>query len=99
MEIKQFHNKNQIIKKEGKSIILQSYTSDVLKYDMFNDMLKFGKDWNYSNTTLKHIYLFIDEFVDDSEIRAVKFEKYRSKYLQQLVNKKVILIDNELKSI
>lgn len=59
MKIEQFKNKNQfIIRDEGK-IFLQSYDSLVAKIE--NGVLYLGDDWDYSQTTLRHLYAFFDE--------------------------------------
>lgn len=58
MRIEQFKNKNQfIIFGEGK-VIFQSYDSVICIVDE-NGKIKFGRHWNYSHTTLKHLYLFL----------------------------------------
>lgn len=73
---------------------LQDYESIVAKYDIYNKILTFGKDWNYSSTTLKTIYNFIFEFVEVPEIREVNSKTKKKEYLEKLINNKIILVDN-----
>lgn len=75
-------------------LYLQDYKSIVAKYDIYNKILTFGKDWNYSNTTLKTIYNFIFEFVEVPEIREVNNQTEKKEYLKKIINNKIILVDN-----
>lgn len=75
-------------------LYLQDYESIVVKYDIYNKILTFGKDWNYSNTTLKTIYNFIFEFVEVPEIREVNNQTEKKEYLKKIINNKIILVDN-----
>ena len=58
--IRQFYNKNQFIMDDDKKIVFQSYDSIVAVIDKKTGALFFGNDWNYSNTTRKHLYLFFN---------------------------------------
>lgn len=75
-------------------LYLQDYESIVAKYDIYNKILTFGKDWNYSNTTLKTIYNFIFEFVEVPEIREVNNQTEKKEYFKKIINNKIILVDN-----
>lgn len=52
-----------VIKKDGK-VFLQSYQSIVAMYDIKNDMITLGRDWNYSRTTLKYVKKFMGMIID-----------------------------------
>ena len=91
MEILQFSNKNHFIIKKDKKIILQSYKSLVAEYNTDTKNLIFGINWNYSNTTLRNLYKFIDFFITDFDIDKIKNKKA---YLQKLIKKNLIKIDN-----
>lgn len=62
MTIQQFYHNNQfVVTDDYGNIYLQSYNSVVAR--IANDRtLTLGTDWNYSNTTLRHLYRFIDEY-------------------------------------
>ena len=62
MKVQQFYNKNQFLIEGNGFKLLQSYSSQVAKIE--NGVLYFGCDWDYSRTTLKHVYLFINDFLN-----------------------------------
>lgn len=59
--------KNQFVIEDEKYITFQSYNSTIceiaknggLGYDL---VVKFGKNWNFSITTTKHLYRFLKEY-------------------------------------
>lgn len=55
--------------------ILFSYESEVLRYNPRNkDMTVYTHTANYSRTTKKHVRLFCDEILNDSEIAPAIFD-------------------------
>ena len=55
--------KNQFIITEGNTIAFQSYNSRVCEIVKpcgmgYDALVRFGRDWNYSQTTAKHLYSF-----------------------------------------
>lgn len=48
---------NQFIRRTDKATYFQSYQSVVCKLDGINIVL--STDWEYSNTTRKHLYMFL----------------------------------------
>ncbi len=62
----QFHNKNQFLLHNNGTLIFQSYDSTIaILSTEHGGTLTLGRDWNYSQTTLKHLYLFIKEYIGD----------------------------------
>ena len=62
MKVEQFYNKNQFhLYGEGKDI-LQSYDSTVVVIDRATREITLGEDWDYSTTTSKHVYLFLEDY-------------------------------------
>ena len=61
-KVEQFHNKNQFIIEGEKEVIFQSYNSTIAIYNYTTMRLTLGVDWDYSRTTLKHLYLFMEEY-------------------------------------
>ena len=56
--------KNQFVITEGKTTAFQSYDSRVCEIVKpcgmgFDVLVRFGRDWNYSQTTAKHLYSFL----------------------------------------
>ena len=62
VHIYQLDHVNQFIIDSDDYRLFQSYNSLIAIYDKKNRVLLLGKDWNYSNTTLKHLYLFIKDY-------------------------------------
>lgn len=102
MKVKQFYNKNQFIIEGENKTVFQSYYSIIAEIDE-NGNLKLGRDWDYSNTTLKHLYLFLnDYFCELNEnikelLRYLNRETNKRKYIQKLIDTKKIEYDNNLK--
>ena len=48
---------NQFVIKTEKAVYFQSYKTVICKWDGINLIL--SKDWMYSNTTRKHLYMFL----------------------------------------
>lgn len=98
MKVEQFYNKNQFIIKGDDKIIFQSYKSTICVLDNKNKTITFGKHYNYSNTTSKHLYLFLEYYVNMIEL---KHSKNKKKTLQEYINNKkynnyTIILDNML---
>ena len=58
--------KNQFVIIEGNTIAFQSYDSRIcdIVYNCgmgFDVLVRFGRDWNYSQTTAKHLYSFLKQ--------------------------------------
>lgn len=101
MKVEQFYNKNQfLIRGEGK-IVFQSYNSIIAEIDKDGN-LKLGKDWDYSNTTAKHLYLFLNDYVCllkeelKQKIYTLWKENNKRKYLQNLIDNNIIDYDKNL---
>lgn len=56
MKVKQIKNKNQFEIIHNGVTYFQSYKSLIAKW---GTILTLGEDWNYSQTTLKHLYIFM----------------------------------------
>ena len=52
---------NQFVIQVGNTLYFQSYDSIVCVYEPTTKMVIFGRDWNYSVTTRKYLYQFLDE--------------------------------------
>lgn len=63
LKIEQFEHKNQFIITTPNAYFLQSYNSTVARVTRGEQSgLALGSDWDYSNTTLRHVYEFIKRF-------------------------------------
>lgn len=96
MKLEQFYNKNQFIirDEENRKIYFQSYNSMIAIWDRNKGTLVLGKKWDYSKTTSKHLYLFIDDycFIEDFNINS----KTKKHDIQKLINNGVIQYDEDL---
>jgi len=94
MKVEQFINKNQFhLYGNGKNI-LQSYDSTVVVIDYtptFKIIL--GRDWDYSTTTSKHVYAFLEEYGN------IDFYGIRNKraYINKLINDGKIQYDETMR--
>ena len=63
MKIKNFHHLNQFVLSDWSKDYFQSYQSMICKVAHDKSELTFWCDWDYSITTLKHLYMFLYEYV------------------------------------
>lgn len=100
MKIENFEGvKNQfLLTEDNGDVTLQSYNSIVAKID--NGILKFGEDWDYSTTTSKYVYKFIELFINrisikqKEKIKIALFKKNKKTYFKRLINIGYIPITN-----
>lgn len=99
MKVEQFYNKNQFIIFGGDAMFtLQSYNSIVAKIDNKGTLI-LGNDWDYSKTTLKHLYLFINDYFNflcdfTQKLFGYEFNNSKNKkaYIQKLIDSDKIII-------
>lgn len=97
VKVENFYNKNQFLITTNEGITFQSYDSQVA-FIANDGTLKLGDDWDYSHTTLKYLYLFLNDYQGKIKItqykyifsRGFKNLKNKRKFLQDLVDKKII---------
>lgn len=79
MQVKQYKVKNQFIITNDGTITFQSYASTIATIDNTKNTITIYKDFNYSKTTLKYFYQFIDEYanikLDDTKNKQKQIEK------------------------
>lgn len=96
LKVEQFHNKNQFLIDLGGAYALQSYDSLVAIYDSIDRVLYLGENWDYSQTTRKHIYMFIEEFYP-SLWSFLKEKNNKRKALQKVLDDEWFYEVKELK--
>ena len=98
MKVYQLENKNQFIIFHNGHVYFQSYESLIADYyydqDKEKHILKLGYCWDYSKTTLKHLYLFI---ANHTFINFEKFKGSYKNYIQKLIDDGEILYDEEMR--
>ena len=88
--VQNFKHINQYMIFDDYYIYLQSYNSIVARLDTRNKELELYKDWNYSNTTLRHLYLFLQEncYSIYKQICSYRNKKYG---IEQLIKNGIIV--------
>ena len=101
MKVENFYNKNQfIIRGEGKTIF-QSYQSEIAEISK-DGKLTLGIDWDYSITTLKHLYLFLNDYIQllnneiQKYIRELSTKRNKKLYIQKLINNDIIKYNEKM---
>lgn len=95
--VRNFYHKNQfVIIGEGK-ITFQSYDSTIAEINA-DGKLRFFNDWDYSQTTLKHLYLFLNDYKHELDAETYKnifskgfeYSKNKKAFLQKLIDEKIV---------
>lgn len=88
-KIKQFYVKNQFVNESEDVVIFQSYDSIIASYDKKTRLLTLDAYyWDYSRTTSKYLYKFINEYCYNIFCRDIH-SKEQVKYL--IKNNKILL--------
>ena len=103
MKVKNLCNKNQFLMEDEKQAIFQSYDSIIAVYNKENHVLTFGCDWDYSKTTLKHLYIYLRDVIyydmtqeQKQDITNALRSTNTKKALQKLIDNKKINYESEL---
>lgn len=88
MRVQNFEHKNQFVIWDRGNLFFQSYKSLIAKIDRDKKVTLYH-DWDYSNTTMRHLYRFLREY---SSIET----KYLYKQgIEKLIKNKVIKYINK----
>lgn len=103
MKVRQLENKNQFLMEDEKQVIFQSYNSIIAIFNKKTRDLTLGCDWDYSRTTLKHLYIFLRDVIYYNmtpEQRQNIMDALQSantrKAIQKLIDNKKINYESEL---
>ena len=94
MKVSQFYNTNQFIIKTNGSTVFQSYNSVIAVID--ENGFTLGCDWDYSNTTLKHLYLFINDYAYSLRKYNISDKPNKKAFIKKLIDEGVINYDCDL---
>ena len=95
MRVRQFYNKNQFVITGDNKIVFQSYNSTCAVINRKGDLI-LGTDWDYSKTTLKHLYLFLEDYYNAlnpdtrENLNDLKYSNNKRQYIQKLIDKKIL---------
>ena len=98
-KIEQLENKNQfIILGDNGEVEFQSYDSIIAKISK-TGALEFSARWNYSKTTLKHLYIFLekylynlDNFIQNDIEKILFYSKNKKRDIQKLIDNEKIFM-------
>lgn len=87
---------NQFVLEVSKGYVFQSYDSVIAFYDRKENKVYVTKDWDYSNTTRKHFYIFLRDYCGacgqirkkdiEYEFKHGNYELVSELYLEHLVS-------------
>lgn len=98
MKVEQFYNKNQFVITGASKIVFQSYNSTCAIINEDGDLI-LGYDWDYSKTTMKHLYLFLDEYWYDintdtrETLSDLKYSSNKRQFIQKLIDNNIITME------
>lgn len=93
-KVEQLENKNQFVITTNEGTFFQSYDSVCAKVS--SGVLTLGRDWDYSHTTLKHLYIFLDNYCY-SIYREIEGSKNKRAMLQKMIDDAIINYDEEMR--
>lgn len=105
MKIKQFEVENQFVLENDEQLIFQSYDSIIAVYNKKSHEITLGRDWDYSKTTSKYLYKFLDTYfcydykLQDELIAIIKKltnTKNKKQLIREAIKNNVIKYDGEM---
>lgn len=94
LKVTQLQNKNQFIIRTNEAVYFQSYNSLCAK--VTNEEVIFGIDWDYSKTTLKHLYIFLN-YCCYRIYSKIENSKNKKRELQKMIEAGIIKYDKNMK--
>lgn len=93
MFVIQLENKNQFVIHNENYYYFQSYESLIATYDIITKELTLYKDWNYSKTTLKHLYIFINNYTNADLSNKICNATNKKSKIESLIKKGLIKVN------
>lgn len=93
-KVEQLENKNQFVITTNEGTFFQSYNSVCAKVS--SEGLTLGRDWDYSHTTLKHLYIFLDNYCYRI-YREIEGSNNKRAMLQKMIDEGFIKYDEEMR--
>lgn len=89
MEIRTVKN-NMVVVRSTDGLTLFSYDTKVANW--YGDTLTLSQYWDYSNTTLKHLYCFIEEYVFNGVVREILYKSNKKAYVNKLIEDDLVCV-------
>ena len=96
-KVEQLLNKNQFLLIGSNALIFQSYNSIIAFYDRESQQLTLFKDWDYSNTTRKHLYYFMLNYCAWKYGEIIAYTNNKRKAIQEAIKSHKIAFTKEVK--
>lgn len=94
LKVNQLENKNQFLITGSGFKCFQSYDSLIAIYTYNDKKLTLFSDWDYSNTTRKHLYIFINDYCCIKEIyKELYYSRNKRKTILKLIKDGLIQYD------
>lgn len=106
MIVKQFIHKNQFVIEEGNRKTFQSYDSTICEIEPIKEQdtnatefvsIKIYPDWDYSQTTLKHFYKFLEEYAPSIHFNILNKAQNKKQAIEKLINEQYIELNKNIK--
>jgi hypothetical protein len=94
MRVEQVENKNQFSIEHDGSRWFQSYDSLIARWD--GATLTLGRDWDYSKTTLKHLYICLARAVHTTWLDGLEDSPNKKAFIQRLIALNKIKLNKEM---
>jgi len=89
-KVEQLENKNQFLLSSASALIFQSYESIIAYYDKQKQELTLFSDWNYSQTTRKHLYIFMLNYCAWTFGEIVAYTNNKRRAIEEAIKSKKI---------
>lgn len=95
MKVEQFKVKNQFIIRDEDKVFFQSYNSTIAKIEKIglSREITLGADWDYSTTTSKYLYMFLEEEAGMYELYS---QSNKRDYIKKLIKEGIIKYNENL---
>jgi len=94
-KVSQLENKNQFLLSSDNALIFQSYQSIIAYYDREKQELTLFSDWDYSNTTRKHLYIFMSNYCAWKFGEIIYNATNKRQAIEKAIKNKIIKYSNE----
>lgn len=96
LKVTQLENKNQFLIIGDGFYYFQSYSSLVAVYDENKQLLTLGCDFDYSNTTRKHLYIFINNYCAYKYSKIIENTRNKRQAILKAIKDGVIKYDENM---
>lgn len=97
LKVSQLENKNQFVIESENTTYFQSYESLIAIYYKDSKSLILGKHWDYSRTTLKHLYIYLRKYAYDVYATlSLEYSKNKKQTIENAIKCNLIAYDKTM---